>query len=67
MALSNAPGEWRWENRGTRGWWRVNDQLSIEDGPHTEPSSTEPSRNRILTKAEWTEQDERDRWLDEMQ
>jgi hypothetical protein len=33
MALSNAPGEWRWERRGDK-WWRIHDVLNIEDGPH---------------------------------
>ncbi len=33
MALSRAPGEWRWEWRGD-AWWHVNDELRIEDGPH---------------------------------
>jgi len=34
--LSNAPGPWRWERRGA-GWWRINDALRIEDGPHPAP------------------------------
>jgi hypothetical protein len=33
MALSNAPGEWRWERRSDK-WWRIHDVLNIEDGPH---------------------------------
>jgi len=37
MPLSNLPGPWRWEDRGPRGWWRVNDSLGIEDGPHPAP------------------------------
>lgn len=32
--LHNAPGEWRWEERES-GWWRIHDELNIEDGPHT--------------------------------
>lgn len=31
--LHNAPGVWRWEERES-GWWRVHDELNIEDGPH---------------------------------
>lgn len=31
--LSNLPGPWRWEKRGDN-WWRVHDDLRIEDGPH---------------------------------
>jgi hypothetical protein len=34
--------------------------------PTEENTMDEPNKNRILTDAEWTEQDERDRWLDEM-
>lgn len=34
VPLSNLPGPWRWERR--RGyWWRIHDELRIEDGPHT--------------------------------
>ena len=36
MSLANAPGPWRWERRDS-GWWRVNDALRIEDGPHRAP------------------------------
>ena len=36
--LANAPGVWRWEDRGDRGWWRVHDELKIVDGPHEKPS-----------------------------
>jgi hypothetical protein len=36
MALSNAPGEWRWEQRGDN-WWRIHDVLNIEDGPYERP------------------------------
>jgi len=36
--LARAPGTWRWEQR--RGsWWRINDDLHIEDGPY-------PNRDR---------------------
>lgn len=34
MPLSNLPGPWRWEVRNGL-WWRIHDQLRIEDGPHT--------------------------------
>jgi hypothetical protein len=34
--LANAPGEWRWEQRGDK-WWRIHDVLNIEDGPHNQP------------------------------
>lgn len=34
MPLSNLPGPWRWEQRNGY-WWRIHDQLRIEDGPHT--------------------------------
>jgi hypothetical protein len=34
MSLSNAPGVWRWEQRGDK-WWRIHDALNIEDGPHS--------------------------------
>jgi hypothetical protein len=37
VTLSAAPGQWRWEDRGERGWWRVHDELQIEDGPHATP------------------------------
>jgi hypothetical protein len=33
MSLSNAPGEWRWEQRGLL-WWRIHDELNITDGPY---------------------------------
>lgn len=41
MTLSKLPGQWRWEDRGERGWWRILDQdqdpgKRIEDGPHHE-------------------------------
>lgn len=39
MTLSNAPGHWRWEQRGEK-WWRIHDKLNIEDGPHDEPHYT---------------------------
>ena len=34
MPLSNLPGPWRWEVRNG-WWWRIHDQLRIEDGPHS--------------------------------
>jgi hypothetical protein len=34
MALSNAPGKWRWEQRKDY-WWRIHDVLNIEDGPYS--------------------------------
>lgn len=36
MTLSNLPGPWRWERREAN-WWRINDRLQIEDGPHPQP------------------------------
>jgi hypothetical protein len=33
MPLSNLPGPWRWEKRNGF-WWRIHDELRIEDGPH---------------------------------
>jgi len=36
VSFSQLPGPWRWEQRGD-SWWRVHDDLHIEDGPHPEP------------------------------
>jgi hypothetical protein len=33
--------DWRWEDRGERGWWCVCDELQIEDGPHKRPARTD--------------------------
>lgn len=57
--LWNAPGEWRWEQQGD-AWWRVNDDLHIEDGPHTAPPAegdeeawSAASTRRIVTDEPW--------------
>jgi hypothetical protein len=47
MALSNAPGEWHWERRGSQGseqpspWYRVNDDLNIQLGPYNNEQRSE--------------------------
>lgn len=44
MSLANAPGVWRWEQRGT-AWWRIHDALNIEDGPHDHPNGAAVMNN----------------------
>ena len=50
--LANAPGIWRWEDRGERGWWRVHDELGIVDGPHDQPWEPQPLVIRERTHGE---------------
>lgn len=39
MSLSKAPGTWEWTHR-KGGWYRINKDLDIEDGPYSEPIYT---------------------------
>jgi hypothetical protein len=66
MSLARAPGKWRWEDRGPRGWWRIHDQLQIEDGPHftcaLDLKRGERCQRQCASCAIWWPNERSDKW-----